>query len=82
MLTSENKSEDNNIGINTRVLIKSTISQNDTIEDLTTTSLERFVASLHKAFRPQSLYVHYHCYLYGTSWRHNLSIANLSHVSI
>ena len=34
MLTSENKSEDNNIGIHTCALIKSTIPQNDAIEDL------------------------------------------------
>mgnify|MGYP001801696516 CR=1 FL=1 len=56
MLTSEKKSEDNYIGIRTCVLIKSTIQQIDTIEGLRQVhSVERLVASLHKAFRPQSL---------------------------
>ena len=83
MLTSEKNRKIIILGKRTCVLIKSTIQQNDTIEGLRQVhSVDRLMTSLHKAFRPQSLYVHYHCYLYGTSWRHNLSIANLSHVSI
>ena len=83
MLTSEKKSEDNYIGIRTCVLIKSTIQQIDTIEGLRQVhSVERLVASLHKAFRPQSLYGHYHYCLYGTAWRPNPFTPNHSHVSV